>query len=103
MSDWTPGSPEHTGEDRHVWLRLHDQSGYPFAAVGWLYTKFGPGFERWQTEWKAWMKGGQQGERPEECEQIPWLRVASLGADNRLSHWHNIEEHMALPKPGVER
>lgn len=94
---WTTKPVTYENNDRPIALLMHDQGGWPFIVVGYLYGKFGPGFHEENEAWEVWMKGGRVGPKPHRSELIPHLRISSSGDGKVLSSFWNIDAWAELP------
>ena len=102
---WIDGPPPYSEStkgphrDRAVWLRLHDQSGYPFPVVAWLYGGMPATFVEENKAWLAWLKSGRVGERPKQSPLIPSVRIPELKTDKPVADLWNLLAHMEIATP----
>jgi len=97
---WLLGRPPYDDHsDRTIYLTLHSRGSGHFVVSGRLHGEHPPTFPEEQAAWLAWMRSGQEGERPHQSPLVPHLCVPELRADMPLSEWVNIVAWMETIRP----
>jgi len=84
---WNKGTPS-TYDRGTIWVLLHDQSGYPFVEIAYLYGEF---------------KSDGQFDPFNPPEIEPWIVIPALKVRKRLKNVWNIDAFLMVNKPEVPK